>query len=195
MVSFAFVEGANTKPFEKAVEAEMDKPLKHFEKELSKIRTGRAQTSLLEDIRVSAYGNVMPLRELASLSAPDAQTLLIQPWDKTIIPDIEKALAASDIGTSPITDGTLIRLQLPRMSTARRDELIKAVSKKLEESKVGLRAIRKDFHNLIRDAEKSKKISEDYSKRLQDILQKITDRSIDSADKLSAKKEHELKTM
>src|SRR5438105_3993820 len=101
MLTFTFTEGASTKPFETFVETEMDKGLKHFEKELTKVRTGRAHTSMIEDIKVSAYGSLMPLKELAAISAPDSQMLVVQPWDKSIMGDIEKGLGASDLGISP----------------------------------------------------------------------------------------------
>jgi ribosome recycling factor len=195
MITFDFNEGASTKPFEKAIETEMEKPLRHFEKEVAKVRTGRASTTLIEDVRVSCYGTVMPLKDVAALSAPDLQLLVIQPWDKSIMGDIEKAITVSDLGLTPLNDGTVIRLQLPRMSGSRRDEFVKALHKKLEECKVGLRTVRKEFHTLIRDAEKGKKFSEDYGKRLQDILQKITDKYTEAADKISNKKEDELRSL
>lgn len=190
-----FSESMNQKNFEKLIETEMDKHLKHFEKEAAKIRTGRAHPSLVEDIKINAYGNIMPLKDLAAISAPEAQLLVVQPWDKTIIAEIEKSLTTSDLGITPLNDGTLIRLPMPKMSSSRRDELIKTLSKKLEESKVAVRNVRKDFHNLIRDAEKGKKISEDLSKRLQDSLQKVTDKVIEAADKISSKKEDEIKSL
>jgi len=195
MKPFIFVEGANTKTFEAFVELEMSDALKHLEKELVKIRTGRAHTSMAEDIKVFSYGTFMPLKELAAISAPEAQLLVIQPWDKTLIPEIEKAIGLSDLGITPINDGTLIRLPMPRMSASRREELVKTVSKRLEECKVSIRNVRKDVHNLIRDTEKGKKVSEDYSKRLQDFLQKITDKCIASSDQLASKKEVEIKSL
>lgn len=190
-----FSESMNQKNFEKLIETEMDKHLKHFEKEAAKIRTGRAHPSLVEDIKINAYGNIMPLKDLAAISAPEAQLLVVQPWDKTIIAEIEKSLTTSDLGITPLNDGTIIRLPMPKMSSSRRDELIKTLSKKLEESKVAVRNVRKDFHNFIRDAEKGKKISEDLSKRLQDSLQKVTDKVIEAADKISNKKEAEIKSL
>jgi ribosome recycling factor len=195
MITFNFVEGASTKPYEHMVESEMDKPLKHFEKELSKINTGRANPALIDHLKVIAYGGPMALRDIAAISAPEIQLLVIQPWDKAIIPDIEKAITASDLGLTPLNDGNLIRIQLPRMTSTRRDEFVKLVHKKLEECKVALRGVRKEFHGLIRDTEKNKKISEDYSKRLQDLLQKITDKFIEQADKISMKKETEIKSL
>lgn len=193
MITFNFVEGAPTKQFDAAVESEMQNPLKFFEKELLKIRTGRAHTSMVEDIKVVAYGNTMPLKQLAAISAPDVNLLVIQPWDKGVMADIERAISTSDLGVTPLNDGNVIRIQLPRMSSDRRDDLAKTLSKKAEECKIAMRNIRKDFHNLIREAEKGKKISEDYSKRLQDALQKNTDKMIDQADKLSHKKEEEIR--
>lgn len=192
MLSFTFTEGASTKPFETFVEGEMDKSVKHFEKELVKIRTGRAHTSMIEDIKIAAYGAFMPLKELAAISAPDSQMLVVQPWDKTIMADIEKGLAASDLGLSPVNDGDVIRLALPKMSTARREELAKVLSQRLEECKIAIRNVRKEVHNLLRDTEKSKKISEDYSKRLQESLQKITDKVSEIAEKMAQKKHTEL---
>ncbi len=195
MVTYTFTEGASTKPFETAVEAEMQKHIQHFEKELQKIRTGRAHPSMIEDIRVSAYGTLMPLKETAAISAADAQLLVIQPWDKTIIPDIERAIQSSDLGVTPMTDGPIIRISLPKMSSSRRDELIKVLGKRLEECKIALRNVRKEVHTTIRGKEKEKKISEDYSKRLQDQLQKITDKVSALADTLSVKKEAEIKAL
>lgn len=195
MLTFTFTEGGPTKPFEVLIETEMDKPLKHFEKELTKLRTGRAHTSMVEDIKVSCYGTMMPLKEVSSITAPEVSLLVVQPWDTTIIADIEKAIATSDLGVNPATDGAIIRIPLPRMSAARRDELGKVLFQRLEEFKVSVRNVRKDVHNLIRDTEKAKKISEDYSKRLQDVLQKITDKFTDLGDKLAQKKHTEIKEL
>lgn len=195
MLTFTFTEGASTKPFEVFIESEMDKNIKHFEKELMKIRTGRAHTSMIEDIKVPCYGAAMPLKELAALSAPDSQLLVIQPWDTGLISDIEKAIASSDLGITPSNDGATIRIQLPRMSTSRREELAKVLSQRLEDCRIALRNVRKEVHNLIRDIEKSKKISEDYSKRLQDLLQKIIDKSTEMAEKLAQKKTAELMSL
>ncbi len=195
MANYTFTEGASTKPFETTVEADMQKHIQHFEKELQKIRTGRAHPSMIEDIKVFAYGTMMPLKETAAVSAPDAQLLVVQPWDKTFIPEIEKALAASDLGVTPMTDGPIIRIVLPKMSSSRRDELSKVLGKRLEECKIALRNVRKDVHTAIRDTEKDKKISEDYSKRLQDLLQKITDKVTAQAETLSSKKDAEIKAL
>jgi ribosome recycling factor len=191
MIEIAFREG-DSKSFETLLKQYMEAPLKHYEKELASIRTGRASIALLESIKVDAYGQLMTLKEVATLGAPDPRLLTIQPWDKSIIPEIEKAVAVSDLGAAPVNDGNLIRIQLPQMSASRRDELVKLLGKKTEECKVSLRNIRKDFHNEVRDADKKHIISEDFAKRLADLLQKITDQYIEKADQLNNKKAAEI---
>lgn len=184
----------DTKTFETTMETEMGKAIKHFERELVSIRTGRAHTAMVEDLKVSCYGQApVPLKTMAALAAPDARLITIQPWDNSIIGDIEKSILASDIGLTPINDGKLIRLQLPEMSTSRREELAKVLHKKLEECRVAIRNVRKEFHNLARDAKKNKKISEDFANRLNDCLKKVTDRFIGQAEQMSGKKEQELR--
>ncbi len=194
-MKISLVEGAPTKQFEKDIETEMDLHMKHFEKELLKIRTGRAHPSMIEDVKVSSYNSFMPLKEIAAISAPDAALLVVQPWDKANIPEIEKALSGSDLGLTPMNDGNIIRIQLPKMSSNRREDLVKALCQKLEACKVAVRNVRKDVHNLIRETEKSKKISEDYARRLQDSLQKVTDKFIQTSDTIALKKETEIKAL
>ncbi len=181
--------------FQKPMEAEMEKPLKHFEGELIKIRTGRAHTSLIESIEVDSYGQTMQLKGVAVLAAPEARLITIQPWDTAIIPEIEKAIKASDLGVSPVNDGKIIRIQLPEMSSQRREELGKILGKKLEDCKVAIRNVRKDFNNLIRDGKKDKIISENFFNRLEDVVQKSTDAFVAKADKLAEKKKLELATV
>lgn len=195
MFKLAFNENINLKEFEKLVDLEMDPHIKHLERELLKIRTGRAHPSMVEDIKANCYGTMLPLRDLAAISAPDVQLLVIQPWDKTLIPEIEKAISTSDLGAAPANDGNLIRIPLPKMSSSRREELSKTLGKKLEEAKINIRNVRKDVHNLIREADKGKKISEDLSRRLQDLLQKVTDKYTEQADKIAIKKEEEIKSL
>ena len=187
----------NIKEFQKAVTAEMEKSVQHFQRELITIRTGRAHTGLVEDVKVSCYGgtSVMKLKEVASITAPEARLIVIQPWDKGVIGDIEKALSTGDLGITPINDGNLIRIQLPEMSAERREELAKILHKKLEETRVGIRNIRKDFNNHIRDSEKKKHISEDHANRLADELQKITDAFIKQVEQMATKKEQDIKTI
>ncbi|MBM3893645.1 ribosome recycling factor [Candidatus Dependentiae bacterium] len=191
MIEITFQEG-DTKSFDKLLKEHMEKPLKHYEKELASIRTGRASVTVLENIKVDVYGQMMSLRELATLSAPDARLLTVQPWDKSILPDIEKAISLSDLGATPVNDGAIIRIQLPQMSASRRDELLKILGKKTEECRVGVRNVRKDFQNEVRDAEKKRLISEDFGKKLSDVLQKTTDLFIDKTEQLHKKKETEI---
>lgn len=187
----------NIKDFEKAINTEMDKVIKHFERELVSIRTGRAHTGLVEDIKVSCYDgtSTLSMKECSAISTPDARLILIQPWDKGILADIEKAIIASDLGINPVNDGNVIRIVLPEMSSARRDELVKLLHKKLEDARIGVRNIRKDFHNLVRDSQKNKTISEDHSRRLSDSLQNLTDKFIALLEKMAEKKELEVKTI
>lgn len=185
----------NTKDFEKHMNAEMDKPIKHFERELITIRTGRAHPALVEDIKVAIYGTTMKVKELSSITTPEARLIIIQPWDVGTMYDIEKAITASELGVSPVNDGALIRIVLPEMSSSRREELAKILHKKLEDCRISIRNVRKDFHNLVRDSQKTKAISEDHSRRLSEILQKITDSFIAKAEALAEKKEREIKTV
>lgn len=178
------------KSFQVPMETEMDKTIKHFERELVKIRTGQAHTTMVEDIQVSCYSQPpVPLKTLAALAAPDQRLITIQPWDASIIDDIEKAIQNSDFGVTPLNDGKVIRLQLPEVSADRRSELIKVLGKRLEECKVAIRNVRKDYNNHLRDAKKNKSISEDFANRLDDIIKKVTETYIEKATKLADKKE------
>lgn len=194
MLVLKIVEG-DIKTFEKDVALAMQEPIKHFEKELAGIRTGRASTKLLEEIKVECYGQIMNLRDIATLGAPDARLLTVQPWDKSTLGAIEKGILTSDIGINPQNDGQMIRLALPPMSSERREELVKVLNKKTEESRVAIRCVRKDAQNLVKDAEKDGDISEDFAKRLADSLQKVTDNSVKVVDELSAKKAHDIRAV
>jgi ribosome recycling factor len=194
MEEIAFKEN-DSKSFESLLKEHLESSIKHFEKELLTIRTGRAHTSLIEEIKVHCYGQIMPLRELATLGAPDSRLLTIQPWDKSLMGEIEKAILTSDIGATPINDGNIIRIQLPQMSTSRRDELVKVLGKKTEECKISIRNTRKDFHNEVRDAEKKHIISEDFAEKLTDLLQKVTDQYITKTDQMHDKKTTEIRTV
>lgn len=183
----------DTKTFEAAMTAEMDKALKHFEGELIKIRTGRAHVSMVDDLKIIVYGGqTMALKGVATLGAPESDLITIQPWDTSIIADIEKAIMTSDLGVKPQNDGGIIRIQLPKMSAARREELVKVLGKKAEDCKIAIRNIRKDFNNIIRDAKKDKTISENFFNRLEDLLQKVTDNFTKKIDTMSEKKQAEL---
>ena len=194
MEPFPFIEG-DLKSFENAVKLAMENPFKHYEKELTTLRTNRVSTSIVENIKVECYGEMMPMREVGVITAAEATLLTIQPWDKAIIPEVEKALKNSDVGVTPANDGTIIRLQFPNMSAQRRDELIKSLQKKSEDARVGIRNVRKDYHNEIRDAEKKRTVSEDFAKRLSVALQKVTDAFIEKIDGIHKKKESELQNV
>lgn len=192
MITLEFREGDNVRTFERAIEESMEKQVQHFEKELTKIRTGRAHPSYIEDIKVSCYGSMMPLKAISGITSPEASLLVIKPWDKTIVPDIERALSQADSSLNPTTNGDVIRIQFPPMSSERRQEIIKKLHKKLEECKIAIRNIRKDFNNFIRDSQKASNISEDTAKRLDDALQKMTNVFIEKVQTLSDKKEKEI---
>lgn len=195
MVVLQFGPNDNPAKFEQAARTSMLKHIEYFEKELSKLRTGRATPALVEDIQVICYGNAMRIRDIASITTPEAQLIVIQPWDANNIEAIEKAVGQSELRVTPQNDGSLIRVPLPPMSASRREELAKTVSKKLEECKVAIRNERKEFNNLIRDLQKSKSISEDIEKRLQTLLQKVTDDLTEKADQIGTKKEKEIKSL
>lgn len=180
---------------EQTIKTEMLKHLDYFEKELQKVRTGRAHPSLVEDLSVRCYDSTMRIRDIATITAPEAQLIVIQPWDSNNIDSIEKAITQSELNIAPTNDGAMIRLQLPPLSASRREELAKNIAKRLEECKVAIRNVRKDINNAIRDLEKNKSVSEDSAKRLQTILQKVTDEMTGKADTLFEKKEKEIKTL
>lgn len=194
-IKLVITEGAPA-PFDKAVTDDMIKVVKHFEQEVLGIRTGRAHPSMVDGLKVACYGGTteMLLKNLASISIPDPRTIMIQPWDQGLLFDITRALRESDLGVNPQEDGGIIRIVLQEMSKTRREELIKILQKKLEDSRVSIRNIRKDYQNWIRDTEKAKGVSEDFAKRLGDLLQKITDKFVKQVDEVGAKKEADLKS-
>lgn len=195
MKNLVLVENEH-KPLQATMEKAMTDAMKHFESELLKIRTTRAHTSLIEDIMVLCYGSsTMPLKQLASLAAPDARLLTIQPWDMGVLNDIEKAILESDIGITPINDGKTIKLVLPEMSSTRREELTKMLGKRLEECKVAIRNVRREFNDFIKAAKKDKLISENFFDRLTDITQQVTDKFTASADALATKKEKDIRSV
>lgn len=187
------IEEMNLKAFENSVKPEMEGALKHFEKDISAIRTGKAQSSLVDDLKVECYGTSLSnLKDIASIATPSTNLITIQPWDSSLVAAIEKALLNSQLGVTPQTDGNLIRVELPKMSLERREELVKLLGKKLETAKVSIRNVRKDIQNLIRDKEKIKAISEDYVKRLNKALQDITDHFTNLIDAAATKKKAEI---
>jgi ribosome recycling factor len=170
----------------------MSKAIEALKRDLATVRTGRANPSLVEDLRIDYYGTPTPLKQLASVSVPEARLLTIQPWDKGSLPAIEKAIQKSDLGLNPSSDGNVIRLAIPPLTEERRKELVKVVHKKVEEGRVEIRNIRRDAHEMLRDFKKEKEISEDSEFNAQEDLQKVTDRFIADADKVGQEKEQEL---
>jgi ribosome recycling factor len=173
----------------------MEKALAALANELKKVRTGRAQISMLDGVRVNYYGTPTPLNQVSAVSTPDAKTFMIAPWESQMLKEIEQAIVKSDVGMSPINDGKVIRLKLPDLTEQRRKELVKQCHKLVEESKVAIRMARRDANEQLKTAQKDKAISEDDSKRGQDEIQKLTDQYIEKSDKLSAEKEKEIMTI
>jgi len=173
-------------------ERRMQKAVEALKQDLAAIRTGRASSALIERITVDFYGAPTPINQVATISIPEARLLVIQPWDKKMLTDIEKAIQRSDLGINPNNDGQVIRLNIPPMSEERRRDLVKTLHKKLDEHKVAVRNVRRDVQDKLRDREKKKEVSEDELKRSIDKLQKLTDRFIDEMDKVGKTKEQEI---
>ncbi len=173
----------------------MDKAIAALINELKKVRTGRAQISMLDNVRVNYYGNMTPLSQVSAISTPDAKTFMIAPWESQMLKEIEQSIVKSDIGMSPINDGKVIRLKLPELTEQRRKELVKQCHKFVEESKVAIRMARRDANEAFKKSLKDKAMSEDEGKRGQEEIQKLTDVYIEKADKFSAEKEKEIMTI
>lgn len=170
----------------------MDKAAEVLKGEFSGIRTGRANPALLEGIKVLSYGALTPLNQIAGISVPEPRLLLIQPWDKSVLGEIEKAIMKSDLGLTPANDGKVIRLPIPTLTEERRHELVKVIKKMAEESRVAVRNIRRESNEEVKKLEKDKKISEDESKTAHDKVQEMTDKHIAQLDELLKKKEKEI---
>ena len=173
-------------------DSRMKKVIESLNKDFATIRTGRANTALVEHIQVEYYGNTMPLNQLGTITAPEARMLAIQPWDKNAIAPIEKAILKSDLGLTPANDGAVVRLILPPLTEERRKELAKTVSKRVEEGRVALRNIRRDSMDKVRTKEKDKELSQDDSRRAQDQVQKVTDTFMAQIDTIAKAKEKEV---
>jgi ribosome recycling factor len=174
------------------VERKMERSIEALRKDLSRIRTGRASLALLDGISVDYYGTATALNQMATLAVPESRLITIQPWDKTQIGPIEKAIQRSDLGLTPTNDGTLIRLSIPPLTADRRKDLVKQVKKVGEETKIALRNVRRDGNDMLKSLEKDKLVSEDDWRRGQDQVQKITDRYIAHIDEILQSKEHEV---
>ncbi|MFD0869157.1 ribosome recycling factor [Chlamydia abortus] len=175
----------------KNAEERMNKAIDSLRKELASLRAGRATPGLLDRIQVEYYGTMTPVNQLANITTPDSRTLMIQPWDKSSIPAIEKAIMKSDLGLTPANDGSSIRIVIPALTAERRAELVKLTRKSGEEAKVAIRNIRRDANDDIKKLEKTD-ISEDESRRHQDDIQKMTDKFVAEVDKILEAKEKEI---
>ena len=174
-------------------DVKMQKSLSLFSQELAKLRTGRASPALLEGIRVDYYGSQLPLNQVATISIPEPRLIIIQPWDKTALPNIEKAIFKSAVGLTPNNDGSVIRLAVPPLTTERREELIKLTLRMAEETKVAIRNIRREANNEIKKMEKDKEISEDASFKAHEDIQHRTDEYIRKVDEVQKEKEKEIR--
>jgi ribosome recycling factor len=170
----------------------MEKTIQALHKDLSRVRTGRASLSLLDGIKVDYYGTLTPLNQVATLSIPESRLIAIQPWDTTVIPEIEKAILKSELGLNPMNDGKIVRITIPNLSEERRKELVKVVRKIVEEAKVTLRNHRRTTNEQLKEMKKDKGLSEDDYFKRHDEIQKLTDTYIALCDKITGDKEKEI---
>ena len=177
------------------IENRMDKTIEVLKQNLSEVRAGRANPAILNRISVSYYGTPTPINQVAGISVPEARLIMIQPWDASILKDIEKAILASDIGINPNNDGKVIRLSFPELTEERRKELVKEIKKTAEEAKVAVRAIRRDGIDKAKAMQKNSEITEDELRGAEDTIQKLTDKKIEEIDKVLADKEKEILTV
>ncbi|MDE2778898.1 MAG: ribosome recycling factor [Chloroflexota bacterium] len=174
------------------VERKMGRTMEALERELATLRTGRATPSLVENVNVDYYGSPTPLKQIASISAPDARAIMIQPWDRQALRDIERSLMQSEMGFNPSNDGNIITVPIPPLNQERRQELVRLLKRKIEDGKVSVRNVRRDGLESLRKLERDKAISQDENRRSQDQLQKTTDTFIKSIDQVSTAKEAEI---
>ncbi|MBC8590501.1 ribosome recycling factor [Wansuia hejianensis] len=176
----------------KEAEEKMEKTISVYKEELQSIRAGRANPALLDKISVDYYGQMTPLKQVASISAPEPRLLVIQPWDATLISVIEKEILKSDLGINPSNDGKVVRLQIPQLTEERRKDLSKLVRKSGENAKISIRNIRREGIDGIKKMEKNKELDEDQRKQAEDKMQNITDKFIEEIDSITKNKEDEL---
>ncbi len=179
----------------KNAQAKMDKVLVSLGEDFKKVRTGKAQVSMLDSIRINYYGQMAPLNQVASVSTPDAKTFLIAPWESAILKDIEQGIVKSDIGMAPINDGKVIRLKVPDLTEERRKDLAKQVKKIAEDARVAVRLCRRDANEEVKKALKDKLVSEDEAKKAETDIQKLTDDVIKKVDSVTEEKEKSILTI
>ena len=182
----------NTKDAMAAARTRMEKAVDDFRKEAATIRTGRANASLLDNVRVDYHGTPMPLNQLGTMTVPDATLIMISPWDPSVVPLIDKAIRTSDIGLNPTNDGKVVRVPIPSLTEERRKDLVKQLHKVLENHRTAVRNIRRDIKEAIEKLEKEKKISEDEKKRSLEELEKLSHSETKKVEDLSAAKEKEI---
>jgi ribosome recycling factor len=180
------------KEIQQQLKTRMEKAVDDFGANLGSTRTGRASVHMLDQIKVSYYGSEMPLNQVAQVTAPEANLILIQPWDPSIISDIEKALRLSDLGFNPQNDGKIVRIPIPPMTEERRRDVVKHLNKTLEDHRTVIRNVRRDGNELIKKSAKDKKISEDEEKRSLEEIQKLTDEEIRRMEEMCRNKEKEV---
>lgn len=173
----------------------MDKAVDSLSRELLKVRTGKANVSMLDVVRVNYYGTPTPLSQVAALSCPDAKSFLIAPWEASILKEIESAIVKSELGMTPMNDGKVIRLKVPDLTEERRRDLVKQTKKVIEDARVAIRLIRRDANEVLKKALKEKQVSEDQNKRAMDDIQKVTDQFIAKVDQVAADKEKDIMTI
>jgi len=176
----------------KETEDKMHKAVEVLRNELARIRTGKATTALLDGIKIDYYGSLVPLSQAATVSVSDSHTLAVQPWEKALIPVIDKAIQAANLGLNPVSDGNVVRVPIPALNEERRKELVKLVKKFAEEGKISIRNVRRDGIEHLKKAEKAEHVSEDERKRAETDTQKHTDKFIKDIDALVAMKEKEI---
>ena len=180
------------KDIQQQLKTRMEKAVDDFRANLASTRTGRASVHMLDQVKVSYYGSDTPLNQVAQVTAPDANLILVQPWDPSILGDIEKALRTSDLGFNPQNDGKIVRIPIPPMTEERRREVVKHLNKTLEDHRTAVRNIRRDGNDLIKKSAKDKKISEDEEKRSLEEIQKLTDDEIRRMEEMCRNKEREV---
>lgn len=179
-------------PFINDLKTKMDKSIEALRRDLSRVRTGRASLTLLDGIRVDYYGVPTPLSQVASLAVPESRLITIQPWDSKLIGEIEKAIQKSDLGLNPMSDGKVVRINIPPLTEERRKDLVKVIKRMEEECKVALRNIRRDGNEQLKVAKKDKEISEDDQFKLQEEVKKVMDKNIEKTEEIVRAKEKEI---
>jgi ribosome recycling factor len=185
----------NTQEIQKSTEQKMQKSVESLKHDYAKVRTGRAHTGLLDHIQVDYYGAMVPLAQVAQVGLGDARTITVQPWEKKMVPVVEKAIRDSDLGLNPATSGDIVRVPMPPLTEQRRKELVKVVRHEGENAKVAVRNLRRDANHHVKELLKARQISEDDDRRAEEAIQKLTDRYVAEIDKLIAEKEKEVMTV